>query len=118
MIGDFSTFLFIALLGSIVFLGFGFAVAGYAKDENQAAPIAQLIQFPMLFLSGIFFTRDAFPAWLKTITDYFPLTYLSDGLRKVANEGAHIVNLGPEILGLTVWGIIIFTVAVRVFRWE
>lgn len=118
MIGDFSTFLFIALLGSIVFLGFGFAVAGYAKDENQAAPIAQIIQLPMLFLSGIFFPRDAFPTWLKTITDYFPLTYLSDGLRKVANEGAHLANLGPEILGLTIWGIIIFTLAVRVFRWE
>ncbi len=118
MVGDFGTFLFVALLGSIVFLGFGFAVAGYSKDENQAAPIAQIIQFPMLFLSGIFFPRDAFPAWLKTVTDYFPLTYLSDGLRKVANEGAHLANLAPEILGLTVWGIIIFAVAVRVFRWE
>ncbi len=118
MIGSFAAFLFVAILGSVVFLGFGFAIAGYAKDENQAAPIAQLIQFPMLFLSGIFFPRDSFPSWLKTITDYFPLTYLGDGLRRIANEGAHLSQLGPELVGLTVWGIIIFFVTVRLFRWE
>lgn len=111
-------FLFVAMIGVILFLAFGFAVAGYAKDENSAAPIANLITFPMLFLSGTFFPRDAFPSWLSRITDYFPLTYLADALRRIANEGVHLTALGPDLLGMTVWGIIMFFVAVRVFRWE
>ena len=111
-------FLVVSMMGVILFLAFGFAVAGYAKDENSAAPIANLITFPMLFLSGTFFPRDAFPHWLSSITDYFPLTYLADALRRIANEGVHLTALGTDLLGMTVWGIIMFFVAVRVFRWE
>lgn len=111
-------FLFVALMGVLLFLAFGFTVAGYAKDENSAAPIANLITFPMLFLSGTFFPRDAFPSWLTAITDYFPLTFLADALRRIANEGVHLIALGTDLLGMLVWGIIMFFVAVRVFRWE
>jgi ABC-2 type transport system permease protein len=118
LIGSPVAFVAVAVLGSLVFLAFGFAIAGYAKDENQAAPFAQLIQFPMLFLSGVFFSRDAFPGWLKTVTDYFPLTYLADAMRRIANEGAHLTQIGGDLLGLTIWGIVVFFIAVRVFRWE
>lgn len=111
-------FLVVALLGVVLFLAFGFTVAGYAKDENSAAPIANLITFPMLFLSGTFFPRDAFPSWLTSITDYFPLTFLADALRRIANEGVHLTALGTDLLGMLVWGIIMFFVAVRLFRWE
>lgn len=116
--GSPAEFLFVALLGVVMFLGFGFTVAGAAKDENSAAPIANLITFPMLFLSGTFFPRDAFPTWLERITDFFPLTYLADALRRIANEGTHLTQLAPDLLGMTIWGIIIYIVAVRVFRWE
>jgi ABC-2 type transport system permease protein len=118
MVGNLAEFLVASTLGVIVFLAFGFCVAGWAKDENQAAPIANLITFPMLFLSGIFFPRDGFPAWLKTVTDFFPLTYLSDGLRRIANEGASLGAIRGDLLGMTIWGVIVFFVAVLVFRWE
>jgi ABC-2 type transport system permease protein len=118
LLGSPVEFLLVALMGVVLFLAFGFAVAGWAKDENAAAPIANLVTFPMLFLSGTFFPRDAFPAWLNTVTDYFPLTYLADALRRIANEGAHLPQISHDLLGMTVWGIIMFFVAVRVFRWE
>ena len=118
LLGNIFEFMLVASLGTIVFLAFGFTVAGWAKDENSAAPIANIFTFPMLFLSGVFFPRDGFPDWLRHITDFFPLTYLADALRSIANEGAHLTQLGPELLGLSVWGIVMFAVAVRVFRWE
>ena len=118
MIGSYAEFALITLIGIIVFLGFGFGIAGWAKDENQVAPVANIIQLPMLMLSGIFFSRDAFPAWLKTVTDYFPLTYLSDALRHIANEGQHITELKGDAAGLAIWGIIIFALAIYLFRWE
>jgi ABC-2 type transport system permease protein len=72
----------------------------------------------MLLLSGIFFSRDGFPLWLKSITDYFPLTYVSHGLRKVANEGESLAEIPIDLLGMGVWLILIYIIAVRVFRWE
>lgn len=111
-------FLFIAALGVLLFQTIGFAVAGWAKNENQAAPIANIVFFPLLFLSGTFFPRDSFPAWLKPISDYIPLTYLSDGLRQVANNAAGITQLKTNIIGMLVWLVISFVIAVKVFRWE
>jgi ABC-2 type transport system permease protein len=118
LLGSLALFMFISILGELVFLAFGFAVAGYAKNENQAAPLSQLITFPMIFLSGTFFPRDAFPSWLRSITDYFPLTYLADALRKVSNDGATLFQVGGDVIGLIVWGIIMFAITVKVFRWE
>lgn len=118
MIGSIVDFMVMAALGAAVFLAFGFAIAGWARDENQATPLAQLIQFPMLFLSGVFFPRDGLPEWLLKLTDYLPLTYLVDGLRKIATEGATLITVGHDVIGLLIWGVVIFAISVFVFRWE
>jgi len=111
-------FLLLALIGSAVFMAFGFAIAGWAKDENQAQPVTQLIQFPMMFLSGIFFPRDAFPHTLQVITGFLPLTYLGDALRQVANQNASLWTVRGDVLGLIVWGIVAGFAAIRLFKWE
>jgi ABC-2 type transport system permease protein len=118
MLGSYFSFLLVATIGSLIFLGLGFAIAGVSKDENQVAPLANLIQLPMLLLSGVFFPRDAFPNWLKVITDYFPLTFMADSLRKIANEGVGLFHLGWDLLGLTIWLVITFIIAINAFRWE
>ena len=47
-----------------------------------------------------------------------PLTYLADGMRAITVEGATVTTLGNELIGLTVWIIIVFTIATKTFRWE
>ena len=118
MLGNYFSFGLVTILGTLIFLGFGFAIAGFSKDENQVAPLANLIQLPMLLLSGVFFPRDAFPGWLKTVTDYFPLTYMTDALRHIANEGASLIQIRGDILGLVIWVLAVFVIAINVFRWE
>lgn len=118
LVGSLFNMIGMALIGTVTFLSFGFAIAGWAKDENQAAPVANLISFPMLFLSGTFFPREAFPQYLQTITGYMPLTYLAEGLRRIANEGATLWMVRGDILGLLVWAVIGFVIAIRVFKWE
>jgi len=111
-------FIILALLGSAVFMAVGFGIAGWAKNEDQAQPVAQLIQFPMMFLSGTFFPRDGFPHALQVVTGYLPLTYLADALRHVANDGASLWAVRGDVLGLVVWGIIAGFISVRLFHWE
>jgi ABC-2 type transport system permease protein len=118
MFGDYATLLVIVLIGSAIFLAVGFAIAGWAKNEDQAAPVANLISLPMLFLSGVFFPREAMPEFLAAITGFMPLTYVIDALRAVVNDGANLLALGPELLGMVVWAILTFALAVFMFRWE
>lgn len=118
MFGDYATLLVIVLIGSAIFLAVGFAIAGWAKNEDQAAPVANLVSLPMMFLSGVFFPREAMPDFLASVTQFMPLTYVNEALRAVVNEGAGLLSLGPQLLGMGVWALITFVLAVRMFRWE
>ena len=113
-----GAYLALAVIGSIVFLAMGFGVAGWAKNENQAAPVANLISLPMMFLSGSFFPREAMPEFLQTVTRFLPLTYLNDALRAVINDGSGLDVIGTDIFGLAVWAVISFVIATRLFKWE
>lgn len=118
LVGSVAVVLALAVLGSVVFLGIGFGVAGWAKNENQAAPVANLISLPMMFLSGSFFPREAMPEFLQEVTRLLPLTYLNNALRAVINDGAGLDVIGTDVIGLAIWGVITFVIATRLFRWE
>ena len=118
LVGSIFLLLGVSLLGSIIFLAIGFSIAGWAKNEDQAAPVANLVSLPMTFLSGVFFSRDAMPDFLRTITDYLPLTYLNHALRSVTNDGVGVGAIGGDLLGMAVWAVLAFLMAVRLFKWE
>ena len=110
--------LILSILGLIVFMGFGFVVSGIAKNESTVPPIANIITLPQFLLSGTFFSISVFPAWLQPISRALPLTYLNDAMRKVAFEGAGLLDVTPQILILFLWIAIVYTVAVKTFKWE
>lgn len=110
--------LILSTIGLIVFLGFGLAVSGIAKTESSIPPIANIITLPQFLLSGTFFSISAFPAWLQPISKALPLTYLNDAMRKVAFEGASLWEVNHQIGILLIWGLAIYTLAIKVFKWE
>jgi len=117
-IGSLIELFIVGMLGAVVFLGIGLALAGIAKTEDQVAPAANIIALPMMLLSGVFFSRNNFPGVIHTITDYSPLTYLADSMRSIAIDGATLTQVAPQLLGLGVWCVISCFVAVKMFRWE
>jgi len=118
MNGDYLSLAAIVVMGTITLFGIGLAVGGWAKNENQAAPLAQIITFPMMFLSGVFFPRFAMPEFLQKISEFFPLTPIVDGTRLIVTEGKTIFELGNQVGLLAIWIVIIYFIAFRTFRWE
>ena len=110
--------LLLSVIGLIVFMGFGFVVSGVAKSESTIPPISNIITLPQFLLSGTFFSIDAFPSWLQPICHALPLTYLNDAMRKVAFEGAGLWDVKHQILIMVIWGVGVYAVAVKVFKWE
>lgn len=118
MRGDYLSLLLLTILGTTCLFGFGMAIAGWAKDGNQAAPLANLVSFPMMFLSGVFFPRFLMPDFLQSITAYIPLTPIVDGLRMVLTEGKTLLDLGPQLAVIAVWIVVIYVISFRTFRWD
>ena len=108
----------LSIIGLIVFMGFGFVVSGIAKSESTIPPISNIITLPQFLLSGTFFSIDNFPSWLQPISRALPLTYLNDAMRQVAFEGAGLWDVKQQILIMVIWGIGIYVLAVKVFKWE
>ncbi|HSE42499.1 MAG TPA: ABC transporter permease [Acidobacteriota bacterium] len=108
----------VGVLGAVVFLAIGFAVAGVSKSEEQVAPLANVIVCPMMLLSGIFFSRNNLPGFVKSITNFFPLTYLADAMRSISIDGATLSTVFPQVAGLFVWAVLACIIAVKMFRWE
>jgi len=116
--GNYIDILAFLVLSIFMILGIGLAIGGWAKNERQAAPLANIIVFPMLFLSGTFFPRYLMPEWLQKVTNYLPLTPVIDGLRMLTTEGKDLLQIGPQIGLVAIWMVIIYFIAFRVFRWE
>jgi ABC-2 type transport system permease protein len=118
VVGNYFELALFLVLGIITILGIGLALGGWAKNERQAAPLANIIVFPMMFLSGTFFPRFLMPEWLQTVSNFLPLTPVIDGIRLIATEGAHLVDIAPQLGLIGVWMVVIYAIAFKVFRWE
>lgn len=105
-------------LGTLVFVALGAVVSAFAKTQESGMPLVQLIVFPQLMLSGVFFPPDLLPAGVRPLQNALPLTYFADALRQVMLQapGAHPLGLDLAVLlGFLVVGLIL---AARLFRWE
>ncbi|MFZ4058857.1 MAG: ABC transporter permease [Ferruginibacter sp.] len=108
----------LSFMGLLVFMGLGFIVSGIAKNDSTIPPLANLITLPQFLLGGTFFSVDAFPKWLQPISKALPLTHLNTAMRSIAFEGQHLWDVQSEIGILLLWGVIVYAVAIKVFKWE
>jgi ABC-2 type transport system permease protein len=118
MRGNYAVLLLLVAMSAAMLFGIGLAIGGWAQTERQAAPLAQIVTFPMLFLSGSFFPRFLMPDWLQGITTYIPLTPVIDAARLIITEGRSLLDLLPQFGLIAGWLVIVYIIAFRVFRWE
>jgi ABC-2 type transport system permease protein len=117
-VSTFLEMLFLSFLGLVVFMGMGFIISGLAKSDSSIPPFANLITMPQFLLGGTFFAVENFPGWLQPVSIILPLTHLNTAMRAVAFEGQSLWDMRTEIGILVLWGIVVYAIAIRVFRWE
>ncbi len=118
IVGNWLLLLGIVLLGALTMISISYFAVSRARTIEGAMPIIQLIQFPMLFLSGIFWPVEFFPEFMQPIVSAIPLTYLGDALRQVMVDATPLHPLGLDIAVLAAWFVVCMALAIRFFRWE
>jgi len=106
------------LLGALTFLAIGYLIASYARTEESANALTSVVQFPLMFLSGIFFPISFMPEWLQPVAAVMPLTYLGDALRQTMVGGSAYAPLPIDALVLGIWLGACFLLSARFFRWQ
>jgi len=121
LVNGFTTFaqmLILSVLGLLVFMGFGFIVSNVAKNENVIPIFSNFFTLPQLLLSGTFFSTSAFPKWMQAFCNILPLTHFNNAMRKISFEGATLISTWQDVGVLLIWGVVLYAIAIKVFKWE
>jgi ABC-type multidrug transport system permease subunit len=109
----------LAVVGLVVFAGFGFVIASSLPDESTVAEAANVATAVLLLLSEVFFPIDELPRPLALLAEVLPSTALVRLLRGVMLYGETSPgHLLPGLLGLAGWGVAAYAVSVITFRWD
>jgi ABC-2 type transport system permease protein len=93
-------------------------VSSLARTVDSANGLTQAINFPMMFLSGLFFPLSLLPGWIRPVTHALPLTYLADALRQVMVGATPTYPLGLDLAVLGGWLAACTLLALRWFKWD
>lgn len=107
----------VVALGTLSFVALGYAVAALSPTQQAAHGWAQVLGFPMLFLSGVFFPVESLPPALWPVAQVLPLTHLVEALRQVALAGLDPASFAWHVGLLMAWAAAGLVVAARYFRW-
>lgn len=108
----------IVILGAFTFISLGYMLITFANSMESGRGIVQVVQFPMLFLSGIFFPIEFVPSYVKPVVKMLPLTYLGNALREVMVGIPSEVSMRNNILVLLIWSIVTVLITVKYWKWE
>jgi ABC-2 type transport system permease protein len=123
--GEWLTFAWVAALGAAACTLLGIAVSSLAKNGRSASATVTPIALVLQFISGVFFQFSALPSWMQTVAAFFPLKWMTQGLRSVflpdalaAAEPAGSWELGRVALVLAAWCVVGLILCVWTFRWQ
>ena len=105
------------ILGPMLFAALGMLVGTVTKSPETAGVIGNIVTFPMMFLAGTFFPISSMPQYLQTFAHVLPLFYVTEGLNNVMvynNIPAALVDIAV----LAVITVVIFVLAVKLFKWR
>jgi ABC-2 type transport system permease protein len=106
------------LLGAVTFMAFGFLIAAVVRTANAGLALANLLNLPMMFLSGLFFQVGGLPYFLKVVVYANPVSYLAEGLR--ASLGVGTGQFAPTLTLVVplAWVAICVLIASRRLSWD
>ncbi|KGE71417.1 ABC transporter permease [Spirochaeta lutea] len=118
MRGSYLNLLLITMLGVVAMISLGLIFAARIKSEELASGLMNLITFPMIIFSGVFFSLEGTPQILQNAAVIFPLTHFIQGARSIMLEGAGLPQLIPNILYLLGFTGVSLAISSALFKWE
>ncbi len=116
--GDISSLILMFLAGNIAFSGIAVFVSSNTSNTEVGNGLINFVVFPMMVLSGIFFSYHNFPDWSIGVIKNLPLTMLTDGIRGIFNEGAGLSEVALPVAILLATGTLFFSAGLKIFKWH
>ena len=97
-------------------LGIGLLASTIANTQQEAMLSVWMVLLPSIFISGFFFPLEAMPPFLQGVSYFIPLRYYLSIMRVLLLKGVGLKTITNDTISLTVFGVLIMTIAARRFK--
>ena len=108
----------LAALGALSMIALGLTVAARFSSEELVGGLLNLLTWPMIMLSGVWFSLEGSPRWVQWVSHVFPLTHVLDAARAVMLDGAGLRQIAPDLVYLAVTALAFLAFGAWSFRWR
>ena len=118
MEGSYFTLFLVGLVGAVSMVSMGLIISARVTSEELAGGLLNLINWPMMMLSGVWFSLEGAGETVRSISRIFPLTHVLESARAVILDGATLIDIAPSLAALVVMSAVFLAVGAAIFRWE
>lgn len=118
MLGSYLNLLIVCFLGGLALISMGLLIASRSRSEELTGGLLNLASWPMMIMSGVWFSLEGAPEWLQNASQLLPLTPLVESARSIMTDGAGLWDLRYSILNMVIMSLVFLTLSAVLFRWE
>ncbi|MCG7864419.1 MAG: ABC transporter permease [Candidatus Thiodiazotropha endolucinida] len=118
MVGSYWLLFLILILGALSMISVGLLVAARITSEEAANGLLNLMSWPMMLLSGVWFSLEGSHPFVQNLALALPLTHMVDAARVVMIEGAGFMDVASQLFILTLFTLCFVIIGSKTFRWE
>jgi ABC-type multidrug transport system permease subunit len=118
MYGSYVELFLVFTLGCICLICCALLIAARISNEEVANGMLNLISWPMMFLSGVWFSLEGAHPWMQKFALILPLTHVTEAAREIMIDGVGLAQVWDHLLILTLTSIILLLIGAKIFRWE
>lgn len=116
--GAYLDLFLVTLLGCASMVSIGLLVASRLTSEELAGGLLNFVAWPMMVLSGVWFSLDGAPQWVQQASLLLPLTHLLQAARAIMFDGASLAELSLQLAALGGLTVVCIMLAAASFRWR
>jgi ABC-type multidrug transport system, permease component len=118
MAGSWALLILVNALAILCMIALGLLFSSRIKSEEAAGGIMNLITWPMMILSGVFFSLEGTPKAMQAASRAFPITYYIEASRSIMLDGAGLAAIGGDLVVLAAMTAVFLVAAAALFKWE
>lgn len=116
--GSLALLILVMLVGSLSMIALGLTIAAGVSSEELVSGLLNLLTWPMMLLSGVWFSLEGSPQWIQWVAQVFPLTHLLNAARAIMIDGAGFAGVARDVAYLAITALAFLSFGAWSFRWR
>ncbi|OQX15453.1 MAG: ABC transporter permease [Thiothrix lacustris] len=115
--GSYWNLLLVLVLGAFTLIALSLVVAARVSSEELAGGLLNLLTWPMMILSGVWFSMEGTNPVMQWVSQLSPLTHILSAARAIMLDGAGLADIGGQLLVLAVMAVLFVVIGTLAFKW-